>query len=595
MALADRFKLSLSPDDIRARYEQERRKRERAASDRIYRELPPEPREERAAPMRPPRTVRSEVAIVGAGFAGLLQAIHLRKSGIEDVVLIEKGSDVGGTWYWNRYPGIACDIESYSYLPLLDETGYIPKERFSRGEEILAYCRLLAERYGLYDRIVFDAQVSDAVWDDAQHVWTVTTDQGDAVTARFVVVAGGVLHKAKLPVVAGSEKFRGRMFHTTGWDYDYTGGSPEGFLDGLVGKRVGVIGTGATAVQVVPRVAEAAEHLYVFQRTPSAVTPRGNRPTDPAWASALAPGWQRERLNNFLAIASGRRPAVDLVRDGWTRIFLNDGADRAAGPEELAAAAELADMENMEEVRAHIDAVVQDRRTAEALKPWYGKHCKRPCWHDSYLETFNRDNVTLVDTDGRGIDRITETGIVAGGVEYELDLIVFASGFEILSDYTRRMGFDPVGRAGQRLSEAWRARARTLHGVTIPEFPNMFVVGALQGAALPNFVQMIDYITRHIARLVDWAVTGQVASLEPTGEAADGWVGKVADSVRGYQAYNAMCTPAYTNNEGHYDETVALGRTAWMGAPDDYLRMIDRWFTEDMGRDLRTVRIACRS
>ncbi|MDI1365799.1 MAG: NAD(P)/FAD-dependent oxidoreductase, partial [bacterium] len=253
----------------------------------------------------------------------------------------------------------------------------------------------------------------------------VATDRGDTIRARFVVLATGPLNKPKLAAIPGVETFKGHSFHTSRWDYDYTGGSSTTPLDKLGDKRVGVIGTGATAIQCVPPLAASAQHLYVFQRTPSSVDARNNSPTDPAWAASLQPGWQQARMENFTAQMAGHLADEDMVGDGWTvlaraikKMFAQDpGAD-------FGQLLDRADMEKMVEVRARIEDLVEDPATAEALKPWFSLFCKRPCFHDGYLGVFNQPNATLVDTAGRGVEKITEAGVVVAGQEYPLDCLV---------------------------------------------------------------------------------------------------------------------------------------------------------------------------
>ena len=391
--------------------------------------------------------------------------------------LVEKGGGIGGTWYWNQYPGAQCDIESYIYLPLLEELGVVPTERYAGAPEILAHAQRIADHYGLSERALLGTGVTDLRWDDGTGRWTVSTDRGDRLRARFVVTATGPLHRPKLPGVDGIGSFRGHSFHTSRWDYGYTGGGPEGGLDRLANRRVAVIGTGATAVQIVPHVGRAAAELLVFQRTPSSIDVRANRPTDPAWAATLGPGWQRERIRNFNAVLSGVPQEVDLVDDGWTtlvgkmmEIFRSGRAGALDRPFEEVL--ELANFEKMEEIRRRVDAEVDDPAVREALKPYYKMFCKRPCFHDEYLATFNRPNVTLVDTDGRGVDRITEEGVVAGGVLYPVDCIIYATGFEVGTGYERRAGFRVHGRDGRTLTEKWDERGmRTLHGMLTHDYP----------------------------------------------------------------------------------------------------------------------------
>ncbi|MFP5320289.1 MAG: flavin-containing monooxygenase, partial [Acidimicrobiia bacterium] len=408
---ADRAEPAFDPDELRRRYEHERDKRLRADGNEQYVEMVgPFARyleDPYVAPVeREPLFDDVTVAVIGGGFAGLVTGARLKEAGIDDVRIIEKGGDFGGTWYWNRYPGAQCDVESYVYLPLLEETGYVPKEKYTRAPEILEHCHRIARHYDLYGNACLSTEVKAIDWDADRTRWVIRTNRGDAMTARFLVMGNGPLHRPKLPGIPGVESFRGHSFHTSRWDYDYTGGGPDGGLDRLSDKRVGIIGTGATAVQCVPHLAETAQELYVFQRTPSSVDVRGNRPTDPEWAASLEPGWQRRRIENFTILTSGGIAEEDLVMDGWTdiigklltRVRESDAPDLSATG--LASTMELADFDKMNEIRARVDALVHDRNTAEALKPWYRQFCKRPCFHDEYLQAFNRPNVHLVDTDG---------------------------------------------------------------------------------------------------------------------------------------------------------------------------------------------------
>ncbi|MCU1345599.1 MAG: Baeyer-Villiger monooxygenase, partial [Acidimicrobiia bacterium] len=472
---------------LRERHHVERAKRlrEQGASQyvRLARRAAGDPRGLEADPYvepgftRPPLADHTEVVIIGAGLAALVAGATLRRSGLfkpDDIRLIDAAGDVGGAWYWNRYPGVMCDIESYIYLPLLEEMEYVPTHRYSSGREIRAYASAIAERFGLYAKACFQTAVTGLTWRESERRWCIETDRGDAMTASYVIIAGGPLNVPKLPGIPGIEnlaEFEGRVFHTSRWDYGYTGGDEDGDLTGLIGQRVGIVGTGATALQAVPHLGRWAEQLYVFQRTPSTVDIRGNHATDPAFAASLRPGWQRERMENFSRVVHGGSVDVDLVDDSWTQGYRHlFGSDveplpPTASPAERMRALEIADMESMRRLRARIDEVVEDPATAAALKPWYGWMCKRPGFHDDYLPTFNRPNVTLVDTNGRGLDRITRTGVVANDVSYDLDCLVFATGFETASGYTTRIGYDLVGRDGVQLSEAWADGMRTLHGL----------------------------------------------------------------------------------------------------------------------------------
>ncbi|MCC6271708.1 MAG: NAD(P)/FAD-dependent oxidoreductase, partial [Microbacteriaceae bacterium] len=427
-----------------------------------------------------------DAVVVGAGFGGLMTSARLREAGLSGVRLIDRAGDVGGVWYWNRYPGVMCDVESYIYLPMLEETGYIPRDKYASGPEIFEYCQLLARRYELYPLALFQTAVTGMHWDEAMSRWIVKTDRGDTVRAKYVAACNGIFTNPKLPAVPGIETFQGKTFHTSRWNYAYTGGDVRGGLTGLADKRVGVVGTGATAVQVVPHVGRDARETYVFQRTPSTVGPRNNRPTDPTFAQGLTPGWQRRRMQNFTDIVSGAPQREDLVHDGWTAFYgplrrplQSFGHTR----EEAMAAKERLDLQQMEAIRARIDAVVKDTRKAELLKPYYSYHCKRPTFHDEYLEAFNRPNVILVDTEGVGIEQVLPDGVIAGGRKYALDCLIFATGFEYESGVCDK-GFDIVGLGGQSLDQKWSQGVSSLHGLMTRGFPNFFVMPGANSQAL---------------------------------------------------------------------------------------------------------------
>jgi cyclohexanone monooxygenase len=572
----------LSADEIREKYRVEREKRLRSDGNAQYRDFSGIFKDYDADPYVEPGFTRDavvddvQVVIVGGGFGGMLTGARLYQAGITNFRIIEKGGDLGGTWYWNRYPGAACDVESYSYLPLLEETGYMPTEKYAKAPEIFAYCQLLGRTFGLYDGALFQTQVAGMVWNDQTQRWLVTTNRNDQLTARFVVIAGGVLHKAKLPGIPGIETFEGHSFHTSRWDYAYTGGSPTTPMVNLADKRVGIVGTGATAVQAIPNVAKDAGALYVFQRTPSAVAPRNNGPTDPAWFTSLKPGWQRERIRNFTAKITGKNPEVDLVQDGWTELL---HPDTRMKPESAEHAAELEqiDFDNMAKIRTRIEATVKDDATAEGLKPWYNILCKRPCFHDEYLDAFNRPNVHLVDTDGKGVERITPTGAVVDGVEIPLDCIMYASGFEVSSGYTHRLGFDPVGRDGVPLTEAWVEGPSTLHGIHTRGFPNMFMLSTVQGFQAVNFVHPITEVSAHIVHMIKRCVDDNIKTLEPTPEAMEAWFWVLMGTVEGYARYNMTCTPGYLNNEGAAGDMKAARGSTYLGSAIDMLDILDRW------------------
>jgi cyclohexanone monooxygenase len=530
---------------------------------------------------RPALTDDVTVAIIGGGFAGLVTGARLRQGGIDDIRIIEKGGDFGGTWYWNRYPGAQCDVESYVYLPLLEETSYVPSEKYAHAPEILEHCHRIATHFDLYSRACLSTEVTGIEWDAARRRWTIRTDRGDVMSARFLVMGNGPLHRPKLPGVPGIENFGGHTFHTSRWDYSYTGGDSNGDLTGLRDRRVAIIGTGATAVQVVPHVADAASELYVFQRTPSSIDVRGNRPTDQSWAAGLAPGWQKERVENFTILTSGGIAEQDLVMDGWTdiigklltRLRDRDSTEGAGG--DIGAVLELADFEKMEQIRARVDTVVQDAGTAEALKPWYRQFCKRPCFHDDYLQAFNRANVSLVDTDGRGVERITARGVVVGGREYEVDCIIFATGFEVGTAYTRRSGYDVVGSDGITLSEHWTDGMRSLHGMHVHGFPNMFVLGHTQGGFTVNYPHLLDEASRHACHIMRHAIDDDLV-VEATEEAETEWLQTLAESARDFRAFQEQCTPGYYNNEGQPAAGGFLGTSYGLG-PMAFFKLLENW------------------
>jgi cyclohexanone monooxygenase len=497
-----------------------------------------------------------EVAIIGGGFSGLLAGARLREAGIEDIRIIEAGADFGGTWYWNRYPGAQCDIESYCYLPLLEELGYVPKEKYSYVNEIFEHSQRVGRAYRLYDAACFQTRVRELRWDEGLRRWRIATNRGDDMKARFVIMALGTASRAKLPGIPGIESFAGHSFHTSRWDYGYTGGDTTGNLTGLADKRVAIIGTGATAIQCVPFVGRYAQHLHVFQRTPSSVDLRGNAPTDPEWAKTLEPGWQRARRKNFANIVEGKPFTEDLVNDGWTDIFrsLASGgalAEKLGIKADPMTAVELADFVKMNKIRARVDEHVADPTTAEALKPWYRQFCKRPTFNDEFLPTFNRPNVTLVDVSAaQGVERITPAGVVANGTEHQVDCIIYASGFEISTAFRRRIGFDIFGRGGLSLFDYYKDGFRTLHGHSSRNFPNWFYIGVGQNGLSVNMTAMFDDQAQHIAYIIKEARVRGATTVEPTPEAEEAWVETIRSVAILNRDFQNSCTPGYYNNEG---------------------------------------------
>ena len=469
-------------------------------------------------------------------------------------------------------------------MPLLEETGYIPSSKYAKAPELYEHCRRIGRHYDLYPRTCFQTVVTDVRWNDETSRWVVKTNRNDTFSGHYLIVAGGTtLGRPKLPGVPGIDDFKGHTFHTSRWDYDYTGGDSSGNLTKLQDKRVGIIGTGATAVQCVPHLGRWAKDLFVFQRTPSSVDVRADRPTDPEWAKSLKPGWHRERIDNFTAVISGGDFEVDLVNDGWTDLIGNillaaRRRAKAGEPvEDPEALVQLADDQTMERVRARIDSIVKDPATAEALKPWYKQFCKRPCFHDDYLPTFNRPNVHLIDTKGKGVERITEKGVVVEGKEYELDCLIYATGFEVGTSYTNAIGFDLYGRNGLALGEKWKNGAETMHSMFTRGFPNCFILTTLQSGQSANFQHMLDEKARHIAHILREADARGIKTMEPTAEAEKDWTDTIVKLAIGRRAFLYECTPGYYNNEGgELDMRVAKNNQYWRG-PVQYVRILDRW------------------
>ena len=577
---------TIDTDALRDKYRAERDKRVRADGNEQYVEVTGEFSRYLTDPyveplVRAPLADEVEVAIIGGGFGGLLAGARLRQAGVQDIRVIEKGGDFGGTWYWNRYPGAMCDVESYIYLPLLEEIGYIPQEKYSHAPEILAHCAAIGRHFDLYKNACFQTEVTEMRWDDADARWIISTNRGDRMRARFVCMANGPLHRPKLPAIAGIETFQRHSFHTSRWDYAYTGGDPDGQLDKLRGKRVGIIGTGATAVQCIPHLAEACEQLFVFQRTPSSIDVRDNRPTEPAWVSTLEPGWQQRRMDNFNTLVSGGFETEDLVNDGWTDIIgkllimvRRESADLS--PAGLASTLELADFEKMEQIRSRVDAIVNDPSTAEALKPYYRQFCKRPCFHDEYLDAYNQPNVTLVDTQGRGVDRVTATAVVVDGTEYEVDCLIYATGFEVGTDYTRRSGYELIGRDGITLTEKWADGASTFHGMHSVGFPNCFIFSNIQSGFTVNFPHMLDEQSKHVAYILQHASQKGVRIVEATEPAERAWVQTIVDLSVNNQKFLESCTPGYYNNEGKPEQR-STRNGSYGGGSIAFLKVLADW------------------
>jgi len=589
-ALAAEF--GIDPEMLRSKYRRERDRRLRAEVlgqfvriDRGHHHRFEEDPRVHGPAHRARLTDDVEIAVIGAGFGGLLLGAALRKAGFEDIRFIDRAGDFGGVWYWNRYPGAACDTEAPIYLPMLEELGVLPQRKYATGPEIFAHCKLIAEKFDLYRDCCFHTDVTAIRWDEASGLWTIETDLGDAMRARHVVVSAGVMDRPKLADLPGLDSFKGHSFHTSRWDYDYTGGGPAGSLNGLSDKVVGIIGTGATAVQCVPHLGAAARQLYVFQRTPSSIDARDDSELDPAEFAALAPGWQQRRMENFTALVGGALLEDDLVNDGWTSIprtvheLLTHAAATGIAFDNPYDVMPLADFLKMEDIRGRVERLVSDPATAEALKPWYDRFCKRPCFHDDYLPTFNRPNVTLVDTQGLGVERITQRGVIANGREYPLDCLIYSTGYDASSPLAQRLSFAIVGRSGLTLKDKWAKGAMTFHGYATHDFPNLFIMSHVQTGLSLNFPHMIGEQARHIGWILAQARDRGARRIEATQAAEAEWVAQIdACAVSMVEALRE-CTPSYFNHEGEVSRLNARN-SAYGGGALAFYKIIADWRAE---------------
>jgi len=535
----------------------------------------------------PPQTADLDMLVIGAGFMGISTGIELKKIGVTDFKILDVAADFGGTWYWNRYPGVRCDIESYIYLPYLEETGYVPTERYTRGSEIFAYTQSLCKQFGLYEHALFQTRVTEMEWDEDSARWTVRTDGGDVFRARFVSTQSGLFSRPQLPGIPGIEKFAGHSFHTSRWDYDYTGGDTTGNLTGLRDKRVAIIGTGATGIQAIPHLAEHAKSLVVFQRTPSQIAPRENAPTDVEWFKSLPAGWQKERRVSFDKCAMDRATADCDVDDGWIKfakyqlrkIYEAGGAEPTL--EQYMDAMERSDYEWNEMLRDRVDAIVKDPAKAEKLKTYYRTMCKRPGFSDDFLPVFNKESVDIVDTSTTPIDRITEKGIVVGDREYEVDLIIYATGFQQGRTWTDKAGYDVLGRDGNRLSKKFAEGASTYHGFLSKDFPNLFFLGFVQSTQVSNISNLIDNQARHMVYMVGKCLKEDIRAIEPTAEAEAGWNATIAEHAEMRREWNLSCTPGHYNNEGRVDDKRSTLAGGLYGPGYEYFEMLEKWREDD--------------
>ncbi|MGI9327650.1 MAG: flavin-containing monooxygenase [Pseudomonadales bacterium] len=589
--------LGFDPQQLAQRYRHERDKRVRDDAESQFVEvsndspfankyLADDPYSESLK--RDPIQDQREVIIIGGGWVGMMTAARLIQAGITDVRIVESGADFGGTWYWNRYPGAQCDIESYSYLPLLEETGYMPKLRYSYAPEIYEHAQRIGKHFDLYKDAVFQTWVTELRWDADDGRWVLSTNHGDQMKARHVCLGTGPANRPRLPGIPGVDDFKGHSFHTCRWDYDYTGGGPEGNLDKLADKTVAIIGTGATAVQCVPALGASAKQLYVIQRTPSSVDARNNAETDPEWAASLAPGWQAERQKRFGEALLGGTIYPEFQDEGWTRLVRNLNAlTSQVGDvplEELGELAQLADFKTMEEIRSRVDQTVKDPELADRLKAFYNQFCKRPTFHDDYLNTFNRPNVELVDvSESKGVERITERGVVANGKEYEVDCIVYASGFEITSSYERRIGIPIYGVDGESIYDHWSDGMRTMHGLMTHGFPNLFLCGGLFVFQLgANYCYGVDVQAEHVAYTISELTKRQVQVADVSAEAEQHWIDDQlsAESAQAQLILGGSpetCTPGYYNQEGTHERYRDVRMESYGKGLGAYRKVLDGW------------------
>jgi len=602
--------------DYRTRYAQEREKRIR--SDGLAQYIDPAESEKHGhflddpwvAPGTPvnqvvPNGGRSRILIIGAGFGGILMAVRLLQAGValNDLLIVDPAGGFGGTWYWNRYPGLMCDVESYIYMPLLEETDYMPKRKYATGLEIREYCEVIDRKFRLSERAMFQSDVKNVTWDSDLATWNVAIAQhprgGERsviqINADFVLFATGVLVGAKIADLPGLDSFQGDSFHTARWDYEVTGGSQaDPQLTKLQSKKVGIIGTGATAVQAVPHLAKWAKDLYVFQRTPSSIDVRNNRDTDPdTWKQeiATAPGWQRKRNENFNAHMNNYDPAPseDLVNDQWTKMRTYSALIGGRYDVTLDGVADHVNMLNkldfprQQRIRQRAEEIVKDAETAQRLQAWYPSWCKRPCFHDEYLPSYNSHNVTLVDTHGKGVDSVTPHGISFDGTNYDLDVLIWATGYANHSSGSpaAKAHITVTGKNNRSLEDLFITGLSTLHGAISRDFPNLFFPGPSQTAATANFAFMVDTMATHIAYIIATAsarvTPGKRAVVEPTVAAQEGWLAKIQDGAIMFAGI-AGCTPGYINREGQVDKlTPEEQANASRGGlfPGGYQRFLD--------------------
>ncbi len=480
---------------------------------------------------------QADVVVVGAGFAGLYMVHRLRGLGLS-VIGFEAGDDVGGTWYWNRYPGARCDAESlaysFSFSPDLEQS-WSWTERYASQPEILDYARHVAERFDLRRAFRFGRRVDGARFDEPSGRWQVTTSEGDAVSARFCIMATGCLSVPQVPDIPGLDDFAGERYQASLWPHE-----PVSFE----GKRVGVIGTGSSAIQAVPVIAGRADQVVVFQRTPNFSVPARNEPLDDAFAAEFKRHYREHRRLAREGKASGfggleatpkeQGPALESSRDASAaelRAILEDywqtGGARFIGAIGDTLLDERANELVAAFVRDKIRTIVRDPATAERLCPRsHPIGTKRICVDTDYYETFNRDNVALVDLTETPIERVTPSGVRTAGAEYPLDMLVLATGFDAMTGALRRI--DIRGRGGRALSDYWRDGPRAYLGLAIAGFPNLFTItGPGSPSVLSNMLVSIEQHVDWIADCLQAMADRGAEFIEAEPDAESGWVAHV--------------------------------------------------------------------
>ncbi|KAG9185555.1 hypothetical protein G6011_06886 [Alternaria panax] len=559
--------------------------------------------------------VHIKYLITGAGVNGVILAGRFIEAGIssKDIVCVDVAGGFGGTWYYNRYPGVMCDVEGYCYIPFLEETGYQPRHKYSYGQEIRGQIERSADHFGI--RGQFCTSIDSQIWDEEKKLWVVTmtrtvgepsTSTTFTVYADFIMMSSAPFILPKMPNLPGFEELHRKkhVFHSARWDYEYTGGTQEKpDLEKLRGKRIAIIGTGATAIQIVPELAKWADHVYVVQRTATHVGPRNQAETDPEqWAKITSEkGWQKKRRLAFdTYVSNSKKNGPDLVNDGWTATpagsgFLGSNSKFVTPDkvEEHIKELNALDVPRTEYLRNRVNEIVKDEHTAEKLKAWYGSWCKRPTFHDEYLQTFNKPNVTLIDTDGKGLDRYTENGFQYNGTDFEIDALILATGFTV------DPGLDPSekgrivlkGRDGLAMKEYWHSPdSGSLLGVAMPGFPNLF--GYFRGSpASWNHTSSMESEATLVASIVTQAQKqvgqGQRVVVEASKEGAQEYGSEVAKRAAWFAAM-PTCTPGYFNGEGMAtlqqrkpktrEQMIQQGRKApWGGGPIDYREMTENY------------------